>query len=101
MPPSAFIWFAKSWLRPLFRKQIRKLQLVRSPEGKTLVFRFYDPRVMEMFLPTCDQEQSAELFEQVASFVFPIGDKSKAVQARLDSQNGAIKFTDIEFSNVA
>ena len=54
-----------------------------------------------MFLPTCDSEQSAELFEQVSSFVFPIGDKSKAVQARLDSQKGVINFIDVELNNVA
>lgn len=64
--------FIESVLDPkAFRKQIRKLQLVRSPEGKTLLFRFYDPRVMEMFLPTCDEEQLEELFENLVSITFP------------------------------
>lgn len=45
------------------RKQIRKLLLVKSPEGETLVFRFYDPRVMSIFLPTCDGDQADELFD--------------------------------------
>ncbi|MFT4929696.1 MAG: hypothetical protein ACI8WB_005831 [Phenylobacterium sp.] len=48
-----------------FRKQIRKLLLVKSPEGDTLVFRFYDPRVMAIFTPTCDGEQAAELYENL------------------------------------
>lgn len=47
--------------KPL-RKQIRKLLLVKSPEGENLVFRFYDPRVMSMFLPTCNEAQLEELF---------------------------------------
>lgn len=62
--------FVESPLDPkAFRKQIRKLLLVRSPEGKSLVFRFYDPRVMDIFVPTCDEEQLEELFEGL-SFIY-------------------------------
>ncbi len=63
--------FVTSMLEPkAFRKQIRKLQLVRSPDGKTLLFRFYDPRVMEMFLPTCDDKQLAEVFDGIKFIAF-------------------------------
>lgn len=63
--------FVHSTLEPkAFRKQIRKLLLVRSPQGKTMAFRFYDPRVMEMFLPTCDHAQLAELFLGVEKIAF-------------------------------
>ena len=51
-----------------FRTQMKKLQLVRSPEGKTLLFRFYDPRVLSIFLPTCDGEQLEEMFEEVNDY---------------------------------
>lgn len=52
------------------RKQIRRLLLVKSPQGDTLVFRFYDPRVMATFIPTCDVEQSQELFENLVSISY-------------------------------
>ncbi|WP_051275407.1 DUF4123 domain-containing protein [Aestuariibacter salexigens] len=64
--------FIESALEPeAFRRQVRKLQLVRSPEGITLLFRFYDPRVMEMFLPTCNQEQLQEVFANLGVIAFP------------------------------
>lgn len=65
--------FVSSKLEPkAFRKQIRKLQLVRSPEGKTMVFRFYDPRIMEKLLPTCTPEQLVELFDNFTKVQFPM-----------------------------
>ena len=44
------------------RKHFKKIQVVRAPGGKRLLFRFYDPRVMRLFLPTCDEEQLQEIF---------------------------------------
>ena len=87
--------FVESALEPKsFRKQIRKLQLVRSPEGQTLLFRFYDPRVMEIFLPTCDQEQNMALFDHVSCFVFPASDKTNLTQVRLDPESYDISLSD-------
>jgi hypothetical protein len=64
--------FVASQLEPkAFRKQIRKLQLVRSDEGKTMMFRFYDPRVMAVYLPTCDMEQLKETFEGLERVYVP------------------------------
>lgn len=61
-----------------FRTQMKKLQLVRSPEGKTLLFRFYDPRVLSIFLPTCDSEQLEEMFEEVKDY-FSVAAKADAL----------------------
>lgn len=40
----------------------RKLAKVRSPRGEPWLFRYYDPRVLRVFLPTCDTEQTAAFF---------------------------------------
>jgi hypothetical protein len=45
-----------------FRKQIRKLLIVKSPQGKNLVFRFYDPRVFNSFKEVWNEEQQKEIF---------------------------------------
>jgi hypothetical protein len=49
---------------------------VRDPKGRTLVFRYYDPRVMRTFLPTCAPSQLEDLFAEIQSFVIenPEGD---------------------------
>ena len=35
------------------RRHLRRFLKVRSEDGKTLLFRFYDPRVLRAYLPTC------------------------------------------------
>jgi hypothetical protein len=44
------------------RRHLRKLNLVTGPRGATLLFRYYDPRVLRTLLPTCDLQQRNEIF---------------------------------------
>ncbi|HTU63568.1 MAG TPA: DUF4123 domain-containing protein [Polyangiales bacterium] len=39
------------------RRHLRTLLRVRAESGRYLFFRFYDPRVLRQFLPTCSAEQ--------------------------------------------
>ncbi|NQZ06094.1 MAG: DUF4123 domain-containing protein [Algicola sp.] len=73
-----------------FRKQIRKLLEVKSPEGETLVFRFYDPRVMAMFVPTCDAEQSEELFEGLVGITYQ--KEQEMIGSSFSEVNQAVEF---------
>jgi Domain of unknown function (DUF4123) len=45
----------------VLRKHFRSLLQVRTEDGKVLVFRYYDPRVLCAFWPTCDEAQKAEM----------------------------------------
>jgi len=65
------------------RKQIRKLLLVKSPEGNNLLFRFYDPRVMEVVLPTFVEEQLLDLFEGLYKFDFVVDNGEALVSNKL------------------
>jgi hypothetical protein len=40
----------------------RKFLQVRLPDERLVFFRFYDPRVQRLFLPSCDAAQAAEVF---------------------------------------
>lgn len=40
----------------------RKFLQARLPDERLVFFRFYDPRVQRLFLPSCDAAQTAELF---------------------------------------
>lgn len=40
-----------------YRKHLRKSLLVESPEGDTLYFRYYDPRVASVYLPSCSKSE--------------------------------------------
>ena len=35
---------------------------VELDNGESLYFRYYDPRILRVFLPTCDEAQTVELF---------------------------------------
>ena len=50
-------------------RDLRMHMRVTDPNGRPLYFRFYDPRVMNAFLPTCDAKQLKEFFGRAESFV--------------------------------
>ncbi len=51
------------------RKSLRKHLLVNDSEGSTLVFRFYDPRVLGRFIDIASQEQRNQLFEYIDRYI--------------------------------
>lgn len=44
------------------RKHFRSLIRAEMPNGKVVHFRYYDPRVLATYLPTCTEEDNALLF---------------------------------------
>lgn len=56
------------------RQHLRKLNMVYDPESnKPLLFRYYDPRVLNSFLPTCDAEQTEAFFGPVQTYFAETG----------------------------
>ena len=52
------------------RRHFRMLVRVHHPEtGQPMHFRFYDPRVLRVFLPTCDADQLRELYGPASRFL--------------------------------
>lgn len=51
------------------RHHLRKFLKVRDPSGRNLLFRWYDPRVLRTYLPTCTPAEQARLFGPVRAFV--------------------------------
>jgi hypothetical protein len=56
------------------RKHLRHFLIVNTEDGRNLLFRFYDPRVLRMFLPTCDPQQRSEFFGPIKHFVVELPD---------------------------
>jgi len=63
----------------LVRRHFRHFLKVRTEEGRELYFRFYDPRVLRVFLPTCRPDEVLQLFGPVTRFVVEGTDASKAL----------------------
>ena len=51
------------------RRHFRKFLKVYGPTGKPMYFRYYDPRVLRVYLPTCNEEESAVVFGPVRSYL--------------------------------
>jgi hypothetical protein len=50
------------------RKHLRTLMMVKTEAGQQLYFRFYDPRVLRDFLPTCTLDEQATLYGPIQAF---------------------------------
>jgi len=51
------------------RRHLRKFNIVYREDGVPLVFRFYDPRVLRQFLPTCTAGELRRFFGPIESFL--------------------------------
>lgn len=71
------------------RHHLRKLLTVQDTLGRRLLFRFYDPRVLRSFLPSCSPEQLAQFFGAVDSFWMESGDGSQLL--RMSRQRGLLQ----------
>jgi hypothetical protein len=59
------------------RRHLRYFLMVKLPEGKQVYFRFYDPRVLRVYLPTCTADETRTFFGPIKCFLVE-GDKPEA-----------------------
>lgn len=67
----------------LFR-HCRKFLLVKTEDQQELYFRFYDPRVLRIFLPTCSSGQLREFFGPIEFFILEDEDPNFVLKFWLD-----------------
>jgi pSer/pThr/pTyr-binding forkhead associated (FHA) protein len=51
------------------RRHLRHFLQVKLPSGEQVYFRFYDPRVMRVFLPTCTPEDATQFFGPIQNYL--------------------------------
>ena len=66
------------------RRHFRSLINVYDENANSMVFRFYDPRVLREFLPTCNPGELRTFFGNVDTFFADAGDAKKLVKLSLD-----------------
>lgn len=64
-----FVVVARPALMGDVRNYMRTYLKVQNEKGKQLLFRFYDPRVLRVYLPSCDPIQAKALFGPIIEFV--------------------------------
>jgi len=75
------------------RQHFRRFLRVAGPEGESLYFRYYDPRVLRVYLPTCNAEELAELFGEVLGS-YMMEDEAAAGVLRFQNESGQLKQTE-------
>lgn len=70
-------------------RHFRGFLLVKTETGQSLYFRFYDPRVLRVFLPTCDTAQLREFFGPVDYFL--VEDEDPEFVLRFWHENGVLR----------
>ena len=51
------------------RRHFREFTMVRGPDGELLYFRYYDPRVLRVYLPLCNEEEMRSIFGPARCFL--------------------------------
>jgi hypothetical protein len=50
------------------RKHLRSFLIVKDPEGRRMTFRYYDPRILRVYLPTCTGGELRTVFGPIEFF---------------------------------
>ena len=61
-------------------QHLRRFLEVQLPDGKQVYFRFYDPRVLRMFLPTCGGDEAKQFFGPIKHYVMEAEQPDKLLQ---------------------
>jgi len=62
------------------RTHFRSLLTVKTHDGHTVYFRFYDPRVLNIYLPTCTGSEAQQVFGPVKHFILERGEENTVQQ---------------------
>ena len=63
------IFLASNSTFSILARHFRRFLMVKTEEGKKFYFRYYDPRVLRVYLPTCSKTELNFLFEEVRMFI--------------------------------
>lgn len=62
------------------RRHLRHFLQVKLPSGEQVYFRFYDPRVLRVFLPTCMPEDTTRFFGPIQNYLVEDENPKKLMQ---------------------
>jgi len=76
------IFFSSQASMETLRKHFRRFLRVTDEAGRKLLFRYYDPRVLATYLPTCTSEELTTVFGPVDRFVLEAEGGAHALEYR-------------------
>lgn len=77
----------------MLHRHFRRMLRVQDERGKRMLFRFYDPRVLRVYLPTCVRAELDQVFGPVECFVMEGEDPATLLELR--NQGGALSLAEV------
>lgn len=65
------------------RKHLRRFLRVKDESGRVLIFRYYDPRVLRVYLPTCTASELRTFFGPIQQMLVEDADPANAIEFSL------------------
>jgi hypothetical protein len=87
------IGLRSSLSRAQLLRRFRQLLFVRDPQGEPLYFRFYDPRVLRAFLPTCQGQEIWPWLDNIDCYL--IEGETPGLLLRVDADEERIRVREI------
>ena len=66
------------------RRHFRRFLQVQDEDGRRLFFRFYDPRVLRVYLPTCNRRELEYIFGPIEAYLMEEADGRRLLHCSLD-----------------
>ncbi len=73
------------------RRHLRGFLVARDWKGKPFLFRYYDPRVLRVYLPTCNTEELRTVFGPIECFWTEGESAGELLAFRLDPQRTVLR----------
>lgn len=93
------IFFHSPYLMVEVRKHFRKFLTVHNEDGNPMVFRYYDPRVLPKFLPTCQPDELELFFDKAKTFFAESDDATELIRTLYS--NGELRQINLEMPKVS
>ncbi len=77
-------------------RHLRGFLRVRGPDDEILYFRYYDPRVLPVFLPTCYAQELETIYGPISKFIVENEKGTQALVIDNDPRNLILKPIDLE-----
>jgi hypothetical protein len=71
----------------VMRRHFRTFLIIYGPDGKPLYFRYYDPRVLRLYLPTCNGKEINTIFGPVACYLLEGEDPNLVLRFEADGDS--------------
>jgi hypothetical protein len=66
------------------RTHLRSFLRVRNESGRVLLFRYYDPRVLRVYIPTCRADELRTVFGPIGSYAVEAEDGRSVIEFAFD-----------------